>query len=81
MQKGEELPRRSHRSSSNSLSWKLCAAGSKLKSQEHVENFTADLKRMSRESGDDLFGLLEGSDVRAAEVYYHPICMQKYRRR
>ena len=64
----------------SSIKWRLRAAGSHQLSKQHALNFNSELKKIATFMNDTKIStLLEGSDVRAGELYYHLPCYTEYK--
>ena len=60
----------------------LCAAGGRKKSPKYVEEFTEKLKMMAAELEEThILTLLNTTDVRAAELFYHRSCHASFIKR
>ena len=60
----------------------LCAAGGRKKSPKYVEEFTGKLRMMAAELGEThILTLLNTTDVRAAELFYHRSCHASFIKR
>lgn len=58
---------------------RLCAAGSRSASSDHVDSVTKHIRAMAIELEDSkVLSILNAGDVRAVECYYHKICMTNF---
>ena len=61
--------------------WKLCAAGGHSSSSSYVDTFTDELRHQASVLGDSRILSKLTTDVRAAELFYHNMCINLFRKR